>query len=160
MPPRKPVINIKKKPVINKTETYKVINESKPGPVKKVTVEQVVPRFPGDPVPKHLVRTEIGEIPTLDISMKPVNRKAPKVVSNPDLIQPFARDQQIIDVIQDEDFLRKFALTRQEKPGSHNISELKAIAKRLEIPLNLSKEELIKAIEAVIEKHDIKLEED
>lgn len=87
---------------VQRQDEYPLVNLTPKGKATKIKVEQVLPRLPGEDVPSSSIRTEVGEIPTLDIKMKPDGGElAPEIVENPELIKPFAIQQKNIAILEE-----------------------------------------------------------
>lgn len=159
--PKKESRPIREKIVFRKrSEGYTLVNQNVTKKSEKILVEQLQPRFPGDPVPKSSIRTEIDIIPVLDLSIEAPNKEAPEIVENPELIKPFARGQKNITILNDPKFIRSFKLTKEGEVGGMDINRLKSIAKNLGYDTQLSKENLIKIIDNEIAQKGINLDEE
>lgn len=147
-----------KKVVARSTQdSYPLVNAGLKGKATKIPVERIQPRFPGDDVPSSSIRTEVGEIPTLDIRMRPPGTGGdgegdltPEIVENPKLIKPFAIQQKNLLILEDPEFLRRFKLTKENAVGAYNINDLKRFAKELGLQTQFSRAQLITSIDSEI----------
>jgi hypothetical protein len=141
--------------------SYPLVNAATKGKAIKIQVERVQPRFPGEDVPESSLRTEIGEIPTLDIKMKPAEGDlTPEIVENPKLIEPFAIQQKNFAILEDPNFLSRFKLTKESAIGGYNINELKQIARKLGLQVQFNRAQLVTAIDTEINAVGVEMEEE
>lgn len=139
---------------------YKLVNDGldQPTTPKQITVEQLLPRYPGEPVPEKLVRTQIVNIPHIaTLKMTKSNFERPEVNENPELMKPFNIGERNTEILSDPDFLKTFHKNLKSETGGFSFSELQQYSRQLGLQATgRSKSALISEIEKMMDQLGVK----